>query len=102
MEKRRPHYDLAKVKKLVSDPESRPFTIAASDGGLSMGLKDEEMRTVILDLSHKDFHKSMTTYADSQVWQDVYHGVTPDGDAVYIKITLYPDRRPPIVQFKAK
>jgi motility quorum-sensing regulator / GCU-specific mRNA interferase toxin len=102
MEKRKPLYDLAKVQEVVSDPESRPFTIAASDGGLAMGLKDNEMRKVVLDPSHKDFHKSMTTYADSQVWQDVHHGVTPDGDEVYINITLYPDGRPPIIQFKAK
>lgn len=37
----------------------------------------------------------MTTYADHREWQDVYHGMTEDGVAVYIKITAYMDGRPP-------
>ena len=37
-----------------------------------------------------------------EIWQDVYHGTTPDGRPVYIKITGYTDGRPPVIQFKAK
>lgn len=44
----------------------------------------------------------MTTHADHREWQDVYHGTTEDGVAVYIKITAYTDGRPPVIQFKAK
>ena len=44
----------------------------------------------------------MTTYADHKEWQDVYHGMTEDGEALYIKITAFTDDRPPIIQFKAK
>jgi motility quorum-sensing regulator/GCU-specific mRNA interferase toxin len=102
MEKRKPHYDLAKVQGVVRNPDINPFTIAASDGGVQMGLNDDEMRQVILNLTRANFHKSMTTHANSQYWQDVYHGETQDGDAVYIKITDYPDGRPPIIQFKEK
>jgi len=102
MEKRKSYYDLEAVKALVADPSSRPFTMLASDGGLAMGLTDREMREVIMNLSRKDFHKSMTTRADYRFWQDVYHGLTKDGRAVYIKITVYADQRPPIIQFKAK
>ncbi|WP_090254153.1 type II toxin-antitoxin system MqsR family toxin [Ectothiorhodospira marina] len=36
------------------------------------------------------FHKSMTTYRDHQIWQDVYHVPTPAGDA-YVKFTLRSD-----------
>jgi len=43
----------------------------------------------------------MTTYADNKEWQDVYHGMTEDGIAVYIKIAAYA-ARPPVIQFKAK
>ena len=90
------------VKEIVADPESEPFTLTAIFGGAALNLTPEEMREVILALTSKDFYKSMTTYADNRVWQDVYHGVTPYGDLVYIKITLHFDGRPPVIQFKAK
>ncbi len=102
MEKRTPHYSLRDVQKLVTDPSSRPFTITALRGGLALGLTEAEMREVVLALSRGNFYKAMTTHADSRVWQDVYHGTTPDGVAVYVKITGYVDGRPPVIQFKAK
>lgn len=76
--------------------------MTALRGGLALGLKESEMRSVVLALSHHDFHKSMTTLNDKRIWQDVYRGKAPDGSAVYIKITHYTDGRPPVIQFKAK
>ena len=38
-----------------------------------MGLTTAEMLAVIAALSRREFYKSMTTYADHRVWQDVYH-----------------------------
>lgn len=102
MEKRTPHYRLAEVQAVVADPESRPFTVTALRGGLALGLTELEMRHVVLALSRLDFYKSMTTYADSTYWQDVYHGMTQDDVPVYIKITCYGDSRPPVIQFKEK
>ena len=67
-----------------------------------MGFTEEEMRRIVLSLTRSDFYKSMTTHSDHQIWQDVYHGETVDGVAVYIKITGYVDGRPPVIQFKAK
>ncbi len=32
------------------------------------------------------FHKSMTSYADSKIWQDVYH-VPSDAGLLYVKFT---------------
>jgi len=101
MEKRTPHYQLAKVQSQVADPQSRPFTVTALRGGLALGLTELEMRQVVCALSRRDFYKSMTTHADPTHWQDVYHGRTEDGIAVYIKITRYEDR-PPVIQFKEK
>jgi len=98
----KPYYDLAAVKAIVADPKSEPFTLTAILGGAELGLTPEEMREVILALSPRGFRKSMTTYADNRVWQDVYHGVTQHGDLAYIKITGYLDGRPPVIQFKAK
>jgi len=45
-------------------------------------------------------NKSMTTYADSHVWQDVYHAMTPVRKEAYIKITLRDWA--PVIQFKEK
>jgi motility quorum-sensing regulator/GCU-specific mRNA interferase toxin len=102
MEKRTPHYRLAEVQKMVADPASQPFTVTALRGGLALGFTESEMRQVVLALSRRDFYKSMTTHADHQVWQDVYHGTTEDGVPVYIKITGFTDGQPPVIQFKAK
>ena len=76
------------------------FTRTALDGGRAMGLTTAEMLAVIATLSRRDFYKSMTTYADSHVWQDVYHAPTPVRKDVYIKITLRDWA--PVIQFKEK
>ncbi|MGC8774818.1 MAG: type II toxin-antitoxin system MqsR family toxin [Chlorobaculum sp.] len=70
--------------------------------GLALGLTEPAMREVVLALRRVDFYKSMTTHLDHQLWQDVYHGVTPDGVPVYIKITDFDDDRTPVIHFKAK
>ena len=101
-EKFKPHYDLSVVKAIVADPKSQPFTVTALKGGLALGLKESEMRSVVLALSRPDFYKSMKTQWEQRIWQDVYHGKAPDGSAVYIKITHYTDGRPLVIQFKAK
>ena len=67
-----------------------------------MGLTEPEMRQVVLKLSRCDFYRAMTSHADHQVWQDVYHGMTEDGIVVYIKVTGFTGGRPPVIQFKAK
>lgn len=102
MEKRNPHYKLSEVQALVADPVSQPFTVTALRNGLALGLTESEMRQVVLKLSRRDFYKGMTSHADHQVWQDVYHGITEDGIPVYIKITGFAGGRPPVIQFKAK
>lgn len=102
MEKRKPHYKLSELQALVADPASQPFTVTALRNGLALGLTEPEMRQVVLKLSRRDFYKAMTSHADQQVWQDVYHGMTEDGMVVYIKITAFADDHPPVIQFKAK
>jgi motility quorum-sensing regulator/GCU-specific mRNA interferase toxin len=102
MEKHVPHYKLPEIQAGVADPTSQPFTVTALRGGLALGLTEPEMRKVVLSLKHRNFYKSMTTHHDHTLWQDVYHGQTPDGVTVYIKITGYTDGRPPVIQFKEK
>lgn len=43
----------------------------------------------------------MTTHASSQVWQDVYHPVAPNGKTAYVKVTLRVDGSI-VIQFKEK
>ena len=102
MEKRKLHYDFEKIKAVVQDSMSKPFTISALRGDLQLGLTEKEMRNVVMNLERKNFYKSMTTYTDSQTWQDVYHGETENGVIVCIKVTIYDDGRPTVIQFKMK
>ena len=65
-----------------------------------MGLTSAEMLAVVAALSRRHFFKSMTTYADHRIWQDVYHAPTPVRREAYIKITLRDAA--PVIQFKEK
>jgi motility quorum-sensing regulator/GCU-specific mRNA interferase toxin len=100
VEKRTPHYDLARVQADVARLGAAAFTKTALDGGRSMGLTTAEMLAVIASLSRRQFYKSMTTFADPRVWQDVYHAATPVRKDAYIKITMRDSA--PVIQFKEK
>lgn len=100
MEKRTPHYDLARIQADVARLGVAAFTKSALDGGRDMGLTTAEMLAVIASLSRREFYKSMTTLADHRVWQDVYHAATPARKEAYIKITLRDTA--PVIQFKEK
>jgi len=100
VEKRRPHYDLARVQEDVVRLGAAAFTKTALDGGRTLGLTTAEMLKVIASLSRRQFYKSMTSYADHRIWQDVYHAPTPAEKDAYIKITLRDTA--PVIQFKEK
>ncbi|AOJ68043.1 motility quorum-sensing regulator MqsR [Burkholderia sp. ABCPW 14] len=107
MEKNTPHYKLATVQATVARLGAAAFTKTALDGGRAMGLTSADMLAVVAGLSsvsHRrggNFFKSMTTYGDHTVWQDVYHAGTPNGKLAYIKITERSDGAP-VIQFKEK
>jgi motility quorum-sensing regulator/GCU-specific mRNA interferase toxin len=56
------------------------------------------MCDVVLSLTMANFDKSMTTYADHRIWQDVYKVVNPSGSDIYLKLTIIEDVL--IVSFK--
>ncbi|MDQ3200768.1 MAG: type II toxin-antitoxin system MqsR family toxin [Pseudomonadota bacterium] len=101
MEKNTPHYDLAVIKADVRRLGSKAFTSTAKNDGQILGLNIEEMLTVIFELQGRMLYKSMTTYADHRVWQDVYH-INSFGLEIYIKVTYRPGGGPPIISFKEK
>jgi motility quorum-sensing regulator/GCU-specific mRNA interferase toxin len=100
VEKRTPHYDLARIQADVERLGAAAFTKTALDGGRAMGLTTSEMLAVIAALSRRAFYKSMTSYADHRIWQDVYHAATLVRRVAYIKITLRD--MAPVIQFKEK
>ena len=66
-------------------------TRAARAGAIALGLDLSGMLEVILALTPDNFYKSMTTYTDHRIWQDVYHTSTRGGDEVYLKLTVIDD-----------
>jgi len=96
MKKNTPHCKLSKVKALNEAGKVRS-TGSALAGGAALGLDFEGIVGVVMALTLKDFHKSMTTYADHRIWQDVYRPTTPVGE-VYLKLTVIDDVL--IVSFK--
>ena len=96
MEKRSPHCTLLQVGALIEAGKVRT-THSARAGANALGFSYTGMLAVVLALDPADFHKSMTTYADHTIWQDVYRPKTPAGD-VYLKLTVVDDVL--IVSFK--
>jgi len=84
------------VKVLVEAGKVRT-TQAARVGASDLGFELSDMLAVVMALTPADFYKSMTTYADHTVWQDVYQPSTQAGD-VYLKLTVIDDVL--IVSFK--
>jgi motility quorum-sensing regulator/GCU-specific mRNA interferase toxin len=101
MEKRKPHYDLKKFKKLFSGPKSRVITRAAQKGAASIGYMDmDDIQTVLKKLGPEHFYKSMTTHLNHKLWQDVYK-YRDDDNGLYIKLQLSLDGKEAVlVQMK--
>jgi motility quorum-sensing regulator/GCU-specific mRNA interferase toxin len=95
-EKCTPHCQLSIIKALIQAGKVRS-TFSALAGAAALGFDFEGMVAVVNALVPKDFYKSMTTYADHKVWQDVYRPTTKAGE-VYLKLTVVDDVL--IVSFK--
>ncbi len=90
MDKLTPHHSLDEIKRTVANKGADCFTRTALDGARKMGLDTAQAIAALSLLDRKHFFKSMTTYADHRVWQDVYHAPTPCGVA-YVKFILRSD-----------
>lgn len=66
------------------------ITRSALKGGDDLGLDEKGIADVVAALTAADFYKSMTTYADHRVWQDVYRPNTTVGP-VYLKVIVIDD-----------
>jgi motility quorum-sensing regulator/GCU-specific mRNA interferase toxin len=91
-----PHCPLERVRALVGAGRISPTT-ASLRGAQALGMEYADMLEVITGLERRDFYKSMTSYADHRVWQDVYRPLTVKG-YLYLKLSVVDDAL--IVSFK--
>lgn len=96
MEKHTPHHKLTLMQALATAGKVRT-THAARTGASELGLTFLDILEIMIALTSRDFYKSMTTYADHTLWQDVYRPVIQVG-GVYLKLTVVDDLL--IVSFK--
>lgn len=87
MEKHRPSCPLAQVKALVAAGKIK-YTKTAVLAADALGYTRQDIRMEVLRLQSADFYKSMTTYHDSGMWQDVYRHPSAVG-MLYIKLMVY-------------
>lgn len=99
MEKYTPHYDLAVIKADVRRLGAKAFIRGAKEAGKNLDLDISEMQAVVFKLQNRMLYKSMTTYADHRVWQDVYH-IHSHALEIYIKVTYCSGSNPPVISFK--
>lgn len=97
MEKRTPHCKLSVVRSLIDAGKVRATRTALIEAREIGAVSLEDMCKVVMTLTSSDFYKSMTTYADHTIWQDVYRAETMHG-YVYLKLTVIDDVL--IVSFK--
>jgi motility quorum-sensing regulator / GCU-specific mRNA interferase toxin len=81
VDKRKPTYDLEAFKAAAHRIR---VTVVATRTAAALGFGRAEIEATIQTMQRKQFHKSMTSYGDHRVWQDVYHVPSPAGP-LYVK-----------------
>ncbi|OGH99908.1 MAG: toxin-antitoxin system, toxin component [Candidatus Melainabacteria bacterium GWF2_37_15] len=100
MEKKKSHYNLSLIKKLIRLKQYR-ITITASDNAEQyFGLRGNDVIEEILNLETNNFYKSMTSHNNHKIWQDVYHKPI-ESKIAYIKLQII-DEKTVVIQFKEK
>lgn len=81
MEKFNPTYSLEEFKH-----SDFSITKTANRTAQELGFYEKDIRHVVSTMELKHFYKSMTSYANHKIWQDVYH--VPCGNLIlYVKFT---------------
>ncbi len=81
MEKYKPTYDLEEFKR-----SDFIITSTAGNNALELGFELSDVRMVVSTMKKEHFYKSMTSYKNHKVWQDVYH-VPYENFVLYVKFT---------------
>src|SRR5271163_3559679 len=85
-EKRTPTYDLRAFKAAFANADELNVTVTAARTAAALGFGRAEIVATIQTMQRTQFYKSMTSYGDHRIWQDVYHVPSPSG-ALYVKFT---------------
>ncbi|MFZ3208153.1 MAG: type II toxin-antitoxin system MqsR family toxin [Geobacteraceae bacterium] len=85
-DKRKPTYDLDAFKATFASVERLAVTGTALRGAAALGYGRSDIVATIQTMQRGHFYKSMTSYADTRLWQDVYHVPSPAG-VLYVKFT---------------
>ncbi|MBP7526681.1 MAG: type II toxin-antitoxin system MqsR family toxin [Syntrophorhabdaceae bacterium] len=84
-----------------STPQKLVVTGAALRSAAALGFGRAENVGTIQTMRHEHFYKSMTVYADSRLWQDVYRVPSAVG-ALYVKFTADAITEFMLLSFKEK
>lgn len=98
----RPTYDLATIKRLVSEGRWTPEGPALR-GLASLGMDSEDVVECVQALTRADFHKTMPSECREGMFHDVYKPYY-DGWRLYVKLQLADaedDTEAVVIQFKA-
>jgi len=87
MEKRIITYHLETIKRAFSTVKKLRMTATALRDARSIGFTQQDIVDTIQQLKNCDFVKSMTTYLDHRVWQDVYN-TKYNGYFLYVKFQV--------------
>lgn len=87
IEKRKPTYDLEGFRQEFCSARALRMTRTAQNATLLLGLTREDVVQVVQSMKRDHFYKSMTSFEDHRVWQDVYH-VPWDELVLYVKLTV--------------
>jgi motility quorum-sensing regulator/GCU-specific mRNA interferase toxin len=101
MEKRRPTYDLEAIKLAIGSIDTLAITTSALRTATSSGFDRGAIVEVIQSIERPMFFKSMTTFADHRVWQDVYRVPTRDME-LYVKFQADVVTEFIVISFKEK
>lgn len=101
MEKLRPTYDLAAIKAACGSVSTLAITSSALRDAMALGFDRSGIVATIAGMDGRMFYKSMTTFADHRVWQDVYH--VPAGNLLlYVKFQADVVTEFTVMSFKEK
>jgi len=97
-EKRKSTYDLDAFKAAA---QAMRVTVVATRTAAALGFGRAEIVATIHTMQRKQFYKSMTSFADHRIWQDVYHVPSPAG-TLYVKFTADAVTEFVLLSFKEK
>jgi motility quorum-sensing regulator/GCU-specific mRNA interferase toxin len=101
VDKRKPTYDLEAFKAACGKVETLHVTGAALRGAAALGFGRADIVATVQMMHRQHFYKSMTSYADHRIWQDLYH-VPSEARLLYIKFTADAVTEFVLLSFKEK